>query len=128
MKKGKIYKIISIEGAEFYVRSTLNTARDRCKSNKLNFNNFNNGRADLFCSCFELFEKYGLYRCKMILISEYNVCDDKTLKAYETLWTNNLQGSLNKMTAFNLVVRCHHFQSNLSLKIIKNCYKCNPEA
>ena len=96
MKKGNIYKIISIEGPEFYVGSTLKTIRDRLRPISRILLNSSKGSDNLFCSCFQQFERYGVDHWKMVLIKEDNVHDTKQLKAYETLWINKLSGpSLN---------------------------------
>ena len=96
MMKGKIYKIISTGGPEFYVGSTSNTTRDRFKYHNQNFAQLWKGSDDLFCSCFQQFERYGVDHWKMVLIKEDNVHDTKQLKAYKTWWIKTLLGSLIK--------------------------------
>ena len=71
MKKGNIYKIISIEGPEFYVGSTLKTIRDRLRPISRILHKSSKGSDNLFCSCFRLFEKYAVICLWLIDVKLY---------------------------------------------------------
>jgi hypothetical protein len=88
MKTGRIYKIIPNEGTEIYVGSTFNRLSDRFRSHKANYKG---GKESNFCSVFEIFKKYGIDGCEIILIKEYEVVDRKHLSVYETLWIKKLK-------------------------------------
>ena len=56
-----------------------------------------------FISIFDLFDKFGINNCKIILIKEYDVCDRKHLEMYECLWICKLkQNCLNKTHPFRI--------------------------
>lgn len=98
MVLGKIYKIISGQGNECYVGSTFDELRYRFRKHKYQYNEWKiNSQNVIKLSSFNLFEKYGVENCKMILIKEYDVIDRKHLQAYETLWICKLQpNNINK--------------------------------
>lgn len=98
MKTGRIYKIISTQGNECYVGSTFNTTRDRFRMHKGDFTKWKNGNYD-FISVYELFEKYSIENCKILLIKEYEFCDRMHMQAYEQLWINRLN-PINKTNPF----------------------------
>ena len=100
MKIGKIYKIISAQGNECYVGSTFNTLRDRFKCHKYKYKEYKKGKGDNVTS-YELFDKYGIDNCRIVLIKEYEVCDRTHMEAYETLWINRLK-SINKFNPFRI--------------------------
>ncbi len=100
MKTGRIYKIISAQGNEIYIGSTFNTLRDRFKCHKRDFNTYKQGKHKYIAS-FDLFDKYGIDNCSIILIKEYEVCDRIHMEAYEQLWINKLK-SINKQSAFRI--------------------------
>ena len=94
MKTGKIYKIISLDGIECYVGSTFGTIRDRWYKHKGHYNLWKKNKKS-YVSSFQLFEQYGLDRCKILLIKEYGVEDRAHLDVYETLWIKKLK-AINK--------------------------------
>ena len=99
---GRIYKIISGQGNECYVGSTLNKLNYRFQGHKDGYKTWKNKNGNLITS-FLLFEKYGIENCKIILIKEYNVVDKKQLKVYEVLWIRKLKpNSMNKLYPFHI--------------------------
>lgn len=113
MKTGRVYKIIVQEGNECYVGSTFNTLRDRFGKHKGLYKKSANK-----CSVSKLFDKYGVDKCKIILIKEYEVEDRKHLEAYETLWICKLK-SINMVMPFSNKIReirnmrkKEHYQKN----------------
>lgn len=99
MTIGRVYKIISSQGNEVYVGSTFNKLRDRFRVHKRDYKDFQEGKRTNRVSVYNIFEKYSIESCKMILIKEYEVVDRSHLEAYETLWINKLQ-SINKVIPF----------------------------
>jgi hypothetical protein len=100
MKTGRVYKIIPIEGNEIYVGSTFNTTRDRFSRHKTNYKKWKEGDKSVFCSVFDLFDKYGVEGCRMILIKEYEVVDRAHLETKELLWIKKLR-AINQRMPFN---------------------------
>jgi hypothetical protein len=92
-KKGKIYKIVTGESDDCYVGSTFRTLYKRMYSHKSAYKQWKNGNG-AFISSFQLFEKFGVDNCKIILIKEYDIIIDEDdrrnerrhLEIYETLW------------------------------------------
>jgi len=101
MKTGRVYKIITTEGNECYVGSTFNTTRDRFRMHKDNFKKNDKG---VVCSVFKMFDKYGMDKCKMVLIKEYEVVDRRHLEVYETLWIKKLK-AINKLQPCGGILR-----------------------
>lgn len=94
---GRVYKIIVNCSNECYVGSTIQECRARWQEHKYRYNNFKDG--DRKITCYELFDKYGIENCKIILIKEYEVADKTHLEAYEQLWINKLR-AINKQNPF----------------------------
>jgi hypothetical protein len=94
MRTGRVYRIVAIEGPEVYVGSTLLATRDRFIQHKGQYKRWKNGKSN-GCSVYELFDKYGVDNCRMILIKEYEVEDRQHLEVYETLWVKKMK-AINK--------------------------------
>lgn len=122
-KTGKVYKIIAQEGNEIYVGSTFGTLSDRFYRHKNNYNSRDEGSGK-YISSHDLFEKYGVENCKIILIKEYKVCDRKHLEVYEQLWINKLK-PINKNSAFTinkLYLKQYYLENAESIKEKKKTY------
>lgn len=87
---GRVYKIIVNCSNEIYIGSTVQECRARWQEHKGKFISYQKGKA-VRSSSFDLFEKWGIDNCKIILIKEYEVVDRKHLEAYEQLWINKLK-------------------------------------
>jgi hypothetical protein len=111
MKTGRVYKIIAAQGNECYVGSTFNTTRDRFQGHKRDYE-FGGNK----CSVVELFDKYGIDNCKMILIKEYLVIDRAHLMVFELLWIKKLK-AINRNEPFGWQIK------ELSKKKAKEYYK-----
>jgi hypothetical protein len=125
MKVGRIYKIITQESNDIYIGSTFQDLAQRFKRHK---NHYKDWKKGVFCNIavFELFEKYGVDKCKMMLIKEYEVFDRLELEAREQLWINKLK-PINKINAFNIewVYRKHYNSKNKEK--IKEYYELNKD-
>jgi len=98
MTIGRIYKIVSGQTNECYVGSTFNELKYRFRQHKDDYKKWKDGKHNLVM-VYNLFDKYGVKNCPMILIKEYEVEDREHLKVYEQLWINKLK-SINKLSAF----------------------------
>jgi hypothetical protein len=126
MRTGRVYKIISNTGDEVYVGSTFQKRLwDRFRSHKQAFGYYKEGKKSKggFTTSFELFEKYGVDGCKIVLVKEYEVVDRKHLLACELLWINKLK-CVNRRVPFNPALYCIHFKKNGRRKWRGNCYNC----
>ena len=90
---GRVYRIIALQSNEFYIGSTFNELRHRWQKHKGHYEEWKKGKGK--CSVFDMFEKYGVENCKIILIKEYQVVDRRHLEVYESLWILKLK-SINK--------------------------------
>ncbi len=95
MKIGRVYKIITAQSNEVYIGSTFNKLKHRFHCHKNDYRRWKSEGAR-WCSSYELFEKYGIENCKMMLIKEYEVIDRNHLSVYETLWIKKLK-SINEV-------------------------------
>ena len=113
---GRVYKIIVNCSNECYVGSTLQECRARWQEHKALYHSWLNNVCKTKTSSFELFEKYGIDNCKIILIREYDVVDKQHLKVYEQLWINKLK-PINKVNPFWIKILTHKLQYK---KLIEN--------
>lgn len=106
MRIGKIYKIVVGQSNQCYVGSTFNSLiKYRFRHHKEDYRRFKNGTASKV-SVYDLFDKYGIENCKMILIKEYLVVDRLHLKMYEQLWINKLN-TINQVNCFTMLKKHH---------------------
>ena len=98
MRTGRIYKIISGQGDECYVGSTFQLVSHRWRDHKDMYKQYKKCKTHN-TSSFDLFDKYGVDNCAIILIKEYEVCDRTHMEAYEQLWINKLN-CINKYNPF----------------------------
>ena len=86
---GKIYKIEPIcehEEGEIYIGSTTKELLcQRMTAHRKDYNRWKNGKRCLTTS-FNLFEKYGIENCKILLLEEVNVNSNDELKAREAYY------------------------------------------
>lgn len=90
MRIGRIYKVIALQGKEIYVGSTFNTIRDRFKEHKRKYIVFKKNKCSHY-SLFDMFDKYKIDGCKIVLVKEYEVIDRGHLCVYESLWIKKLK-------------------------------------
>jgi hypothetical protein len=69
-QKGKIYKIVDLNEEMIYVGSTCEKLSQRMASHRLKYR-----RSD-YCSSHDIFDKYGIENCKILLIENYS-CNSK---------------------------------------------------
>ena len=80
--KTKIYKIVSNSGDKVYVDATAkNYLSQRLQQHKNDFKKFKEGKMK-FQMVFELFDRYGVENCKIILIESFPCMskDEKTAR------------------------------------------------
>jgi hypothetical protein len=87
---GRIYKIVHDQYDAIYVGSTFYTLRTRFRWHK---------RPNNSCTIAKLMNEYGTEHFKILLVKEYQVCDDNHLRAWEQLWMNKLS-NFNGHAAF----------------------------
>ena len=90
--KGKIYRIVVDTEEEYrpYVGSTCQELSQRMTDHRLNYQNWKNGKNGL-TSSFNLFERFGVENCKIILLEEYP-CDSKMkLLMKEREWFDKME-------------------------------------
>jgi hypothetical protein len=69
-KKGKIYKIVDLNEEMIYVGSTCQKLSQRMASHRMKYR-----RLD-YCSSYDIFDKYGVENCEILLIENYP-CNSK---------------------------------------------------
>jgi len=76
---GKIYKIVVNDTTEEYlpyIGSTTQTLSRRMLNHRANYKRYQGGKSKKISSSFDLFDKFGIKNCKIILIEECP-CDNK---------------------------------------------------
>lgn len=98
--KGKIYKIVADTDEEYkpYVGSTIEELSQRMASHRSTYKNWKKGKNSKCNSC-DLFDKFGVENCKIILLEEYP-CDSKMkLLMKEREWFDKME-CCNKIKPF----------------------------
>jgi hypothetical protein len=101
MKIGRVYKIRTADGPEFYIGSTFNSLESRMRQHIADYRSYSNNKKKDNMSVWSIFDKYGVDSCSIFLIREYEVFDYKQLNALEQLWINKLS-PVNYNSAFSI--------------------------
>jgi hypothetical protein len=97
--KGKIYKIVADTDEEYkpYVGSTIEELSRRMAGHRGNYKGWKKGGTN--CSSFDLFERFGIENCHIVLLEEYS-CDSKMkLLMKEREWFDKIK-NCNKYKPF----------------------------
>lgn len=94
----KIYKIISNMGDEIYIGSTTQPLHKRFSKHKSDFKCWQNKKTN-YTSSFQLFEKFGIENCKIILIEEFPCENKDQLRAKEQFYIDSMI-CVNKYNSF----------------------------
>jgi len=98
--KGKIYKIVVNTDEEYkpYVGSTIQGLAERMGGHRSDYKIWKNGKTGK-CFSYDLFDKFGVDKCKIILLEEYP-CDSKMkLLMKEREWYDKME-CCNKVKPF----------------------------
>ena len=89
--KGKIYKIV-VDTEEIYlpyVGSTIQGLAERMGGHRRNYKKWKNGGRK--CSSFDLFDKFGIENCKIILLEEFSCENISQLLMQERKWFDKME-------------------------------------
>lgn len=99
--QGKIYKIVSDDATCIpYYGSTTNKLWSRFGEHKYEYAQWKNGKRPRRSS-FDVFEKYGIGECKIILVESYKCESKDQLRAREQYYIEN-NNCVNKYNAFGI--------------------------
>jgi hypothetical protein len=90
--KGKVYKIVANTDEEYkpYVGSTCQDLSQRMTDHRKDYKRWKNGIGFKYSS-FDLFDKFGIEKCQIILLEEYS-CDNKMkLLMKEREWFDKME-------------------------------------
>jgi hypothetical protein len=97
---GRVYKIITnCSDEKIYIGSTFKTCEQRWKRHINNYKRWKDAKTRGCYSSFDLFEKYGIDNCRIVLIKQYEVVDTRHLRVYEQLYINKFK-AINKFNSF----------------------------
>jgi hypothetical protein len=90
--KGKIYKIVANTDEKYlpYVGSTIQGLAERMGGHRANYKRWKEEETTL-CSSFELFDKFGITKCKIILLEEYPCENIMQLLMKEREWFDKIE-------------------------------------
>jgi hypothetical protein len=90
--KGKVYKIVvdTEEEYEPYIGSTIETLSNRMSSHRSDYKKWKNCKTK-YISSSNLFEKFGIDKCRIILIENYPCSSKDELLARERYWFDNVK-------------------------------------
>lgn len=103
MKIGRVYKIVVGQGNDVYIGSTFNQLKYRFRQHKGNYKRWKDGKKRK-TTCYDMFDKYGVKNCKMILIKEYECLNRNHLLNYEQLWISKLN-CINERSSAGYIIR-----------------------
>lgn len=95
-KNGKIYNIVSPDGKK-YIGSTTQLLNRRFTAHKSKYKSWKEGKHH-FVTSFNLFDEYGIDKCKIELIEEYSCNTKKELETREGYYIQT-QECINKVIA-----------------------------
>ena len=122
MKIGRIYNVISGRGDEVYIGSTFNQLNNRFRDHKSRY------KQGAKYSITELFNKYGVNNCRIILLKEYAVIDKRHLETKELLWIKKLN-AINRYEPCGGLLRKEYLkQKDRKRRALKiQCHPCDIE-
>jgi hypothetical protein len=90
--KGKIYKIVVDTDEEYkpYVGSTIQGLAERMGGHRSSYKTWKKNKTTK-CNSFDLFDKFGLNKCKIILIEEYPCENISQLIMKEREWFDKIE-------------------------------------
>ena len=108
--KGKIYKIVANTDEEYkpYVGSTVQGLAERMGGHRSNYKRWKEKETTL-CSSFELFDKFGITKCKIILLEEYPCENIMQLLMKEREWFDKIE-CCNKVIPYRSVEEKFEYQ------------------
>jgi hypothetical protein len=100
--KGKIYKIVADTDEEYkpYVGSTIESLSRRMAGHRGNYKGWKKGGRK--CTSFDLFERFGVENCKIILLEEYQCDSIMKLLQKEREWFDTIE-CCNKVIPYRSV-------------------------
>jgi len=132
--KGKIYKIVVNTDEEYkpYVGSTCQELSQRMTDHRSDYKKWKNGKQTK-CYSYDLFDKFGVENCKIILLEEYS-CDNKIkLIMKEREWFDKI-GNCNQNKPFIskeeiIEYKKEWYETNMEqiIKYKKEWYEANKE-
>lgn len=97
-ENSKIYKICSDFGDDMYVGSTTNQLSKRMATHRSDYRQWKQGKKGK-CSSYDIFDKYGVDNCKIILVEECKCNNKNQLRKKEDEYIRNMD-CINKNKAF----------------------------
>lgn len=94
-----VYMICDTNETERYIGSTKETLARRMGGHRYNYRKWKDGKQTMV-SVFELFDKYGLENCKIVLLEEVNTDSRQVLLAREHHYITSLE-CVNKKGAIH---------------------------
>jgi hypothetical protein len=96
--KGKVYKIVAETDEEYkpYIGSTIEQLSARMASHRCKYFRFKDKKSNQSkCGSFELFDRFGIEKCCIILIEDYSCENVEQLRARERYWFDNIPNCNN---------------------------------
>jgi len=99
--KGKIYKIVVDTEEEYkpYVGSTIQGLAERMAGHRAHYSGWKSGKLGK-CFSYDLFDKFGIKNCKIILLEEYPCKNINQLLMKEREWFDKIE-NCNKLKPLN---------------------------
>lgn len=97
-QNGKIYKITGTDDSMVYIGSTIRTLGQRFKNHLSDYRRWKNGKYHNI-TAFELFEKFGVENCNMVLVEKFPCNDKESLERREGHHIKITNGCVNIMVA-----------------------------
>ena len=121
--EGKIYKIIAETNEDFlpYVGSTIQKLSKRMTQHRDNYKLFLEGKDRIRSKACDLFQKFGVKNCRIVLIENFSCKTIEELTSRERYWYDNIK-NCNAQKPQRTIEEIVNYQDNhYGQKIECNC-------
>jgi hypothetical protein len=121
--EGKIYKIIAETNEDFlpYVGSTIQKLSKRMTQHRDNYKLFLEGKDRIRSKACDLFQKFGVKNCRIVLIENFSCKTIEELTSRERYWYDNIK-NCNAQKPQRTIEEIMNYQDNhYGQKIECNC-------
>jgi len=121
--EGKIYKIIADTEEEFlpYIGSTIQKLSKRMTQHRDNYKLFTEGKDRIRSKACDLFQKFGVKNCHIILIENYPCNTIEELTSRERYWYDNIKNCNSQKPQRTIEEIVNYQNEHYGQKIICEC-------
>ena len=88
---GKIYKIVDNGYNKCYIGSTIESLSKRMSKHRSAYHIYSNNDSGSYCTCYDLFNEFGITNCKIELIESCQCNSKEELNSREGFYIKNME-------------------------------------